>query len=124
MRAPIRHYFSLYVLPFPSHCLPCYTLLFIIAVTSIFETDQAYASKSAPVISQPLLPYGFTADTFINWIFNVSDPKPLYCLVDAAFNDRSIEALGIEPTTFLSDINNLITIIPAFLRCYTVGANI
>ncbi|KAK3492595.1 uncharacterized protein B0T23DRAFT_404633 [Neurospora hispaniola] len=63
----------------------------------IFEADQANASKSAP---------------------------PLYCLVDAAFNDRAIAALRIEPTTFLNDINNLITIITAFLRCYTVEANI
>ncbi|KAK3342735.1 hypothetical protein B0H65DRAFT_427609 [Neurospora tetraspora] len=90
----------------------------------IFETDQANASQSAPAIFLPLLPYGFTAEKLINWIFNVSDPKPLYCLVDAAFNDRAIAALRIDPTTFLNDLNNLITIIPAFLRCYTVGANI
>lgn len=104
--------------------MPCYTLLFIIAFTGIFEADQANASKSSPVIFLPLLPYGFTADTFINWIFNVSDPKPLYCLVGAAFNDRAIAALRIEPITFLNDINNLITIIAAFLRCCTVGANV
>lgn len=88
------------------------------------ETNQANTSQSGPVIFLPLLPYGFTADKFINWIFNVSDPKPLYCLVDAAFNDRQVAALRIDPATFLNDINNLIIIIPAFLRCYSVGANI
>lgn len=108
----------------PTPFLPCCILVFIAAFASIFETDQANASQSAPAIFLPLLPYGFTAEKLINWIFNVSDPKPLYCLVDAAFNDRAIAALRIDPTTFLNDLNNLITIIPAFLRCYTVGANI
>ncbi|KAK1779732.1 hypothetical protein QBC45DRAFT_131805 [Copromyces sp. CBS 386.78] len=90
----------------------------------IFETDQANASKSAPGVFLPLYPYGFTAEKFINWIFNVSDPKPLYCLMDVAFSDCAIAGLRIEATTFLNDINNLVTIIPAFLRCYAVGANI
>ncbi|CCC06684.1 unnamed protein product [Sordaria macrospora k-hell] len=89
----------------------------------VFETDQANTSKSAPGVFLPLYPYGFTAKKF-HCIFNVSDPKPLYCLVDVAFHDRAIAALRIETTTFLNDINNLVTIIPAFMRCYAVGANI
>ncbi|KAL0469745.1 hypothetical protein QR685DRAFT_444770, partial [Neurospora intermedia] len=63
--------------------------------------------------------YGFTANRFIDWIFNVSEPKPLYCLVDAVFNSRAIAALRIEPTTFLN-INRH----SSFSTCYTVGANI
>ncbi|KAK3950958.1 hypothetical protein QBC32DRAFT_263460 [Pseudoneurospora amorphoporcata] len=90
----------------------------------VFETDQANASTSAPGVFLPLYPYGFTAEKFINWIFNVSDPKPLYCLMDVAFSDCAIAGLRIEATTFLNDINNVVTIIPAFLRCYAVGANI
>ena len=110
--------------PPPSSC--CSLLLIPRSCCSIFETDRVNASRGSPVISLPPIqvPIGFTVEKFVNWIFNVSDPRPLYCLVDATFDDPVVAALKIESDTFLTDINTLTTIIPAFLRCYTIGARI
>ncbi|KAK0615687.1 hypothetical protein B0T17DRAFT_510269 [Bombardia bombarda] len=68
-----------------------------------------------------LLPIGFKVDDFINWIFDVTSPKPLYCLTNAVWDDTKFGSISPNPLTLLADVGTLTKILPAFLKCFNLG---
>ena len=70
-----------------------------------------------------LLPSGFTTSGFVNYIFDATNHKPLYCMSDAIWDDRAFDSVRASLTTILTDVFALGKVVPAMLRCFSAGCS-
>jgi len=70
-----------------------------------------------------LLPSGFTTSGFVNYIFDATNHKPLYCMSDAIWDERAFESVRASLTTILTDVFALGKVVPAMLKCFSAGCS-
>ncbi|KAK3332255.1 hypothetical protein B0T19DRAFT_398033 [Cercophora scortea] len=97
----------------------------LIQVYCLLQQAEGSIKNVFNLVSLPLfslLPSGFSVDKFVNWVFDVTSPKPLYCLSDAAWTNTNFDNLTTT-SALLSSVTSLTKILPAFLQCFSLGCS-